>query len=511
MRLFIVILLLCTSALQAAPQTISPGKMRTLYNSLDKFSVAQHLAFYSLYPQSQEGQMALQHAWRLLSSRNETASTTALQAINASAVNAVIALVNKHSTDTVVLNNEEIQWIEKLAKRLPNRSLRGFHATSENDVLALPPDEIDLARGLFIAQLSDGTDAKISSYEALIDLMALQILARLPPNASPEAKIRAINDFVFNEMGFRFPPHSTYSKDLDMYTFLPSVLDSRRGVCLGVSILYICIAQRMNLSLEMITPPGHIYVRYRPATGSEINIETTARGIHLDSEEYLGVNTRFLQKRNIKEVIGLAFFNQASICWETGEHEKALQAYHKAILYMPDDKHLKELMAYQYVLSGREEEGRHRLEEVRNYVPDFAVSGETIAEDFLNGNVDVEGLRATLQSVEKERELILKRKNALEEVVARCPKFRAGVFHLAVAWLQLHREGEALDVLRRYHALEPNDPTAEHYLTVLSAMRLEYDAAWDHFHRLEQILNARNHHPKMLREIRRELTLLSPE
>src|SRR5665647_1570782 len=105
--------------------------------------------------------------------------------------------------------------------------------------------------------------------------MALQILARLPPKASPQQKILKINELIFDEMRFRFPPHSLYAKDIDVYTFLPSVLDSHRGVCLGVSILYLCIAQRLDLNLEMITPPGHIYVRYR-TTDQTINIETTA-------------------------------------------------------------------------------------------------------------------------------------------------------------------------------------------------------------------------------------------
>src|SRR6202044_1243325 len=124
-------------------------------------------------------------------------------------------------------------------------------------------------------------------------------------NATPQQKIDAINSFIFEEMGFRFPPHSRYAKDIDIYTFLPSVLDSRRGVCLGVSILYLCLAQRLGLNLEMITPPGHIYIRYHEGENI-INIETTCRGIHMDSEDYLGINTRCLQMRNIKEVIGLA-------------------------------------------------------------------------------------------------------------------------------------------------------------------------------------------------------------
>jgi regulator of sirC expression with transglutaminase-like and TPR domain len=92
--------------------------------------------------------------------------------------------------------------------------------------------------------------------------MALQILARLPENASSEEMIRVMNEMLFNEMRFRFPPQSLGIKEVDLYTVLPSVLDSRRGVCLGVSIIYLCLAQRLDLNLEVITPPGHIYVRY---------------------------------------------------------------------------------------------------------------------------------------------------------------------------------------------------------------------------------------------------------
>ena len=127
-------------------------------------------------------------------------------------------------------------------------------------------------------------------------------LARLPIHATDEEKIRAISHFIFHEKRFRFPPHSLYAKDIDTYTFLSSVLDSRLGVCLGVSILYLSIAERLDLPLEIITPPGHIYIRYRK--GEEIqNIETTARGIHLPNRAYLGINTRKLQERNKKQVI----------------------------------------------------------------------------------------------------------------------------------------------------------------------------------------------------------------
>ena len=280
------------------------SSLKTLFNSLDPYSVSQHLAFYELYPGTKEGKDSLQRAWGLLREGpvSEKESVTALPIVD---IQAVISLITRQTFDSpVVLNEEQLNLIAKISDRLGNRKLKGHDVWTKEEVLKLLPEEIDLARGLLIFQFDTSIDPKkeILQYEASIDLMALQIAARLPVNAIQEDKIREINRFIFQEMQFRFPPHSLYANDIDLYTFLPAVLDSRRGVCLGVSILYLSLAQRLDLPLEIITPPGHIYVRYN--NGKKIiNIETTARGIDLPSEVYLGINTRSLQQRNLKEVI----------------------------------------------------------------------------------------------------------------------------------------------------------------------------------------------------------------
>lgn len=519
-RPFVLLLLTFFTFAPLCATTPSPSKLKTLYNSLEPRSVSQHLAFYDLYPDTPEGKQALQLAWMLLAGK-ESQNTQHLSSdpFLSYAIEAIVALVNKQPDESIPeLQENELQIIEKLAQRLPNRKLKGYGARSEAEVLALAPSEIDLARGLFLTQMGEQNIRKIRIYEAQIDLMALQILAQLPPNPSPANIIRTMNDFIFGEMGFRFPPHSIYAKEIDLYTFLPSVLDSRRGVCLGVSILYICLAQRLNLQLEMITPPGHIYVRYRSNSNQtnqennqEINIETTARGVHIPSEQYLNIDTRSLQQRNIKEVIGLAHFNQASVYWTKNKYEEARSSYEKALPYLPGDKQLMELMAYTYILTGAEEEGFNLLKQVKDYVPEHAVTGNTMAEDLLIGAADAEGIKAIFTDTEEDRQSILKKQAVLEKVLERCPKFRAGWCSAAITWLQLHRYGEALEILKHYHQLDPEDPTTEYYLTMLYAERHDYNRAWEHFRIMEKILDKRNHHPKLLKELRRELASLSPE
>jgi regulator of sirC expression with transglutaminase-like and TPR domain len=492
----------------------SPAKIAAVYSSLDPRSLSQHLAFYELYPGTPEGKRALQDAWNLLSSSmHSQQNSMAPLPVLPNTIEALLSVVNKQpDQQTLRLDPRELDAIEKIAQTLPNRKLKGHYVKTEEEVLSLTSEEVDLARGLLLSQLSSTPDNLdlIRSYEASLDLMAMQILTRIPLTAPPKAKIRALNAFIFEEMGYRFPPHSLYAKDIDLYTFLPSVLDSRHGVCLGVSILYICLAQRLDLPLEMITPPGHIYVRYREGD-TVINIETTARGIHLDSDEYLGIETRSLQQRNVKDVIGLAHYNHAAVHWHQKEYEKALTAYEKALPYLPDDLLLKELMAYNYLFVGNRKKGEEFLALVKDHVPDHAITKQNMAEDYLNGAVDEEGIKAMFMQVDEKRESILEKKMALEKAIEKHPRFRSGLFSLAVAWLQLHRASEALAILENYHRLDPNDPTAEYYLATLYAERLDYNKAWEHLRQAEQLVKARKHEPKALKELRKELSHLSPE
>ncbi|MCK4934950.1 MAG: tetratricopeptide repeat protein, partial [Simkaniaceae bacterium] len=304
-------------------------------------------------------------------------------------------------------------------------------------------------------------------------------------------------------------PHSLWAKDVDEYTFLPSVLDSRRGVCLGVSILYLSIAQRLDLPLEIITPPGHIYVRYNDE-GKHINIETTARGISPPSDSYLGINTYNLQERTIKEVIGLAFINQASVSFQKQEFEEAVKLYEKALPFLPGNPLLKMLLGYCYLFTNQTKKGEKLMRAIENIAFADAVSKETTPEDYLNGKVSSEGIKIIFQSVDENRASILKKQKALEEIIKKYPKFRDGLFHLAITYLQLGRGHEATEILRAYHKIDCTNPTVEYYLAVLGMQRYNYVEAWKHLHIAKKLTAERDHKPECLRGLHHELRRVCP-
>ncbi len=494
------------------PSQSSQLSLKSLYNTLDPLSISQHLTFYELYPDSTEGRTALSCALKLLNSTNLSLDSQEIHLPKLD-IQAIISLVTRQAFDPPVqLSEEQFCFIDKISAHLYNRKLKGSTVWSKEEVLKLPSEEIDLSRGLLIDQFAASPNAKdqIRQYEASLDLMALQIQARLSPNATHHDKLKEINQFVFHEMQFRFPPHSIYAKDIDLYTFLPSVIDSRQGVCLGVSILYLCLGQRLDLPLEVITPPGHIFLRYRDLD-TIVNIETTARGINLASESYLGINTRKLQMRTIKEVIGMAFQNQAAVFWGKGDYKTTVDLYEKALPYLEDDPLLKMFLGLNYLFVGKHAQGTKLLKEIQGMTFEEAISQETLPDDYLNKKVDIDGIKAVFLPVDETRESILKKQKELQAILFRYPSYRAGLLMLATTWMQLGRGSEALEVLQKYHKIDPNNSIVEYYLAISCSQRLDYNQAWAFLKNAEKITLAREHYPKALLAIRQQLRHSCPE
>lgn len=485
--------LLSLSPLMGVDQTTA------LFNSMPTNSLEKHLAFYELYPEHPLGQKALERAAMMIKSHD------------LSILKQVASCFSRYAKGS--LSSSQVNAIECLANHLPNRKLKGYSITSLEELHALPDKEVDLGKALIFSQHEglglDQVQFLAREYSAKLDLMALHVLALLEGKEGYMDKIIALNRFIFEVMHFRFPPQSMYAKDIDRYTFLPSVMDDHLGVCLGVTALYLAVAQRVDLPLEIITPPGHIFLRYN--TGSEvINIETTARGVDVPTEHYLGVNTHTLPLRTVKEVVAMTHVNQASVFLQQRRFKEAICAYEKALPFCPDDLLTRELLGYALVLDGRVEEGKKYLEQVAYITPSYAVKRHALAEDYLKGKTDAEGIWVVFCEVNEERSSILKKIDKMQTILEKYPTFRDGLVQMAVAYLQLGRLKEALPYLERYHELDATDPTVEYYLAVLYGEYHDYNRSKACLESAEKLVAEKQFYPKALEDLRLAIRELVP-
>ena len=177
-------------------------------------------------------------------------------------------------------------------------------------------------------------------------------------------------------------------------------MDEREGVCLGVSILYLCLAQRLGLVCEVITPPGHIYLRVKE---TQKNIETTARGIHLPTSTYLGIDLKELNPRTIREVVGMMLVNQAAPFLHKGLFEEALALYEKSEQFMPTDPTLRLLKGVCLYLLGQYPKATQHLHPLNTQPLAGHLEPDRLANDLFYRKATKKALKAAFTGVDELR------------------------------------------------------------------------------------------------------------
>ena len=98
----------------------------------------------------------------------------------------------------------------------------------------------------------------VNRYLAEIERMAARLRGRLAQGADGEEKVVALNQYLFNELGF-------YGNADDYYdprnSYLNEVIERRRGIPISLAIVYMEVGRKIGLPLEGVSFPGHFLVR----------------------------------------------------------------------------------------------------------------------------------------------------------------------------------------------------------------------------------------------------------
>ena len=184
-----------------------------------------------------------------------------------------------------------------------------------------------------------------------IDAMAAKLKRRFPLDAVPVQRLRWLNRFFFQELGFGgnvnnyYDPHNSY---------LHSVLSTRRGIPITLAVLYIELASQIGLSARGVSFPGHFLVKLRMQTGrqlGEVVIDPFTghslsrdeldellapykrnRGLHGDFDMPLGL---FLQAATAREVLARMLRNLKEIHRSARDTRRLLQVLERLVVLLP--------------------------------------------------------------------------------------------------------------------------------------------------------------------------------
>lgn len=154
----------------------------------------------------------------------------------------------------------------------------------------------DLASAALLIARVEYPELDAARYMALLDFLGAEAhrrvaaavpLADTPQDVDPAlyAKIAALNEFLFDEMGF-VGNEADYEDPRN--SFLNEVLDRRTGIPITLSVVYMEVARRADVEVEGINFPGHFLLRCRtphaPAYARDLIIDPFHGGALLSRE-----------------------------------------------------------------------------------------------------------------------------------------------------------------------------------------------------------------------------------
>lgn len=141
---------------------------------------------------------------------------------------------------------------------------------------AVPPDDVTIDDTAFLLAQDLDPRLEMTRYRERLDALAEECRPLLQGARHPADVIAALNACLFARRQFHVDDDDPAGTNPDNF-YLNRVLDRRAGVCTGLSVLYLAVAERLRLPVYGVRVPGHCWVRYDDGVVVQ-DIETTRQG-----------------------------------------------------------------------------------------------------------------------------------------------------------------------------------------------------------------------------------------
>ena len=204
-----------------------------------------------------------------------------------------------------------------------------------------------LEAAIAIAQ-DDEPTLDIQTVLAQIDVLAVKLKQRIAADTSPLQRLRYLNRYFFQELGFAGNVNDYYDPD---NSYLHRVLATRRGIPISLALLYIEIAQQIGLDARPVSFPGHFLVKAKmpqgevvidPFSGQSLSRETLEerlmpyrdrQGLTGEFDAPLGL---FLQAASGRDVLARLLRNLKEIHRSAEDWPRLLAVQQRLVVLLPE-------------------------------------------------------------------------------------------------------------------------------------------------------------------------------
>ena len=143
------------------------------------------------------------------------------------------------------------------------------------ELVSRQDDRIELARACLQIAEDAYPGLDVDGYVGEIERFAKRLRARCAPAAVAEDRVIALNEFLFDDLGFGGNTDDYYDP---RNSYLNEVIDRRTGIPITLAVLYMEIGRRIGLPFEGVSFPGHFLVRL-PLRGGTLVLDPFSGGV----------------------------------------------------------------------------------------------------------------------------------------------------------------------------------------------------------------------------------------
>lgn len=210
---------------------------------------------------------------------------------------------------------------------------------------------IDLAQACLMIAQDAYPSLDVERYLGEIERMAMRLRGRMPQSSAAEERIAALNQFLFEELGYWGNTDDYYDP---RNSYLSDVIDRKTGIPITLSILYMELGRRVGLPLEGVSFPGHFLVRVR-VRGGVLVLDPFAGGAPQSEEELRerlkrvipeGVASdvpvaelpldQFLEPASKRQILSRVLRNLKGIYREADKPARMLEVLNRMLVVTPD-------------------------------------------------------------------------------------------------------------------------------------------------------------------------------
>ncbi len=218
-------------------------------------------------------------------------------------------------------------------------------------LLAAEDVRIDLAHGCLMIAQDAYPGLNVERYLGDIERMAMRLRGRMPQTYGAEERVAALNQFLFEDLGFRGNTEAYYDP---RNSYLNEVIERKTGIPITLAVLYMALGRRIGLPLEGVSFPGHFLVRLR-LRGGVLVLDPFATGA---PQSEAGLRARlqrvipagaaggvpvaelpldqFLEPATNRQILARVLRNLKAIYRETDKPERMLEVLNRMLVLAPD-------------------------------------------------------------------------------------------------------------------------------------------------------------------------------